>query len=133
MKPPCTFEPTIRWKLYWCSVCGTTAKAHPTCSTEIIYRGCIGRTPAWRPKPGGYGLGDFVAWIIKRLGIHKLKTCGCNERQAKLNRLWNFSTFRRRMTSPREAWRDLRTAAKSAARILWRSLATIAARAFRRT
>lgn len=116
----CAFEPTIRRHWHWCSVCGQSKEAtpDPQYGTEIIYANCPGRTPAWRPKPGGYGLGDFIAWIIKRIGFGKSKTCGCDGRQAALNRLWNVETFKRRVTNPREAWRDLRTAVRKGRRRL---------------
>ena len=121
----CEFQPTIRPYLQWCPTCGLPANADKRAvgvdgrPTNIIYRECIGRTVSWRPKPGGYGLGDYVAWLLKRLWFGKLKTCRCNERQATLNRLWNWSTFRRRITSPREAWRD----ARATARATWLALA----------
>lgn len=33
------------------------------------------------------GLGDMVAWILKRLGVKKKPGCKCDERQAWLNRI----------------------------------------------
>ncbi len=37
------------------------------------------------PKPGR-GLGDLVAWVAARLGIHGWTGCGCERRRAWLNR-----------------------------------------------
>lgn len=46
------------------------------------------------------GLGDLLAWYLKRLGLDRLvkrlsqtlgiSDCGCQKRRSFLNRLWNF-------------------------------------------
>lgn len=42
----------------------------------------------WEKKPG---LGDAVAWVIRKLTFGRLKPtpdCGCGERKERLNRWW---------------------------------------------
>jgi len=51
--------------------------------------------PAKQP-PAGLGLGDWVAWLLERVGVTKAryqrwrgKSCGCQARQQRLNRWGN--------------------------------------------
>lgn len=82
----CEFVPTEFPGRYRCVKCGflSPVTRHPP---ERIYRTCgLGGPPVWRPA----GLGDTVAWLIKRLTFGKLKEsrrCRCSERRAWLNRL----------------------------------------------
>lgn len=39
------------------------------------------------------GLGDTVAWFLKKLGFRQKKTCGCEKRQKKLNAIFPYNTF----------------------------------------
>lgn len=37
---------------------------------------------------GRMGLGDYVAWGLKKVGIRKRAGCGCAKRQKKLNKIY---------------------------------------------
>jgi len=75
----CTYDP----KTLTCTTCGHVARVLPT------FRRC--KPP---PKPASPGLGDMVAAGLASVGITKElvsrvlgKPCGCDKRQAALNKL----------------------------------------------
>lgn len=71
-------------------ICGHTTPEPFTCRICFLYltRDDYNRLLKGNGLKVKPALGDWVAWLLERLGIRKKPQCGCARRQEQLNSWW---------------------------------------------